>query len=887
MASQNKGGLEGNSHSNPDGGNEYSHQTQKPASSKEAGISSGGFSDEHHRTLADRLGGHEEPSQSQEQYQAQNQKADGQGTSKDPPGDDQDGISVACGPLLRYYKTTSPTNNPVWHGSVLIITGPWGPTPCLSLMFGGTVGTDRSLARLENQYDIATRDPLFGDGRQYSPVKLLEDMNRTFWRFDIEVPLQSQDSCWQYKLPGTRLPQKTRRIFQFYTPAVNESMRIMFHSCNGFSVGTDQDAWSGPALWNDVLRKHQQQPIHVMIGGGDQIYNDGVRVQGPLNEWANHVSPEHRHQYPFDERLRDKCDDFYVGNYINWYSTEPFAAANSQIAQINIWDDHDIIDGFGSYTDHFMSSPVFRGVGGVAHKYYLLFQHHTAPPRSTYTTDAPQTTVTNGEAPGIGPVQARREHVLQEPVDSSWILGAKPGPYISQLSRNLYCQLGQEIVFVGFDARSERTRHQINCPETYDLIFDRLHDELTSLKGSIKHLIVLLGVPIAYPRLVWLENIITSPVLGPIRFLNKRFGWAGSLFNHFDGQVDILDDLDDHYAARVHKVERKALILRLQALAQQFSVRITILGGDVHLAAVGRFYSNPKLGLDVERDHRYIANVISSAITNKPPPPAIANFLNRRNKIHHLDQSTDETLMDLFDKGGRTGKRTVASNKATMPSRNYALITHRRPARREQNPTNGVGTNSALVNGTSSNGKATNGTVTNGKVVNGTTTNGNASNGTALTPTPSDLGTDGTFLSKLPPSPPSGYQKFVGTDGHKPLGPGEQGAGTQHRAASGLSSPADQASDSGALDVSIRVEIDQHDPAGETEGYGFSIPALEALPVPEAAAAAASRRASRAGTGFTGRSKVNGVNGNANGNRNGNGVGIANGKGPTAKRARC
>lgn len=62
------------------------------------------------------------------------------------------------------------------------------------------------------------------------------------------------------------------------------------------------------------------------------------------------------------------------------------------------------------------------------------------------------------------------------------------------------------------------------------------------------------------------------------------------------------------------------LVERFQALAAEFSVRISILGGDVHLAAVGRFYSNPRLGIPISADHRYMANIISSAIVNKPPP---------------------------------------------------------------------------------------------------------------------------------------------------------------------------------------------------------------------------------------------------------------------------
>ena len=83
------------------------------------------------------------------------------------------------------------------------------------------------------------------------------------------------------------------------------------------------------------------------------------------------------------------------------------------------------------------------------------------------------------------------------------------------------------------------TRHQINYPETYDQIFHRTSAELQA-NPAIKHLILLLGVPIAYPRLQWLENILQSPLVGPIRFLNKRFGVAGGLFNQFDGQVDCL-----------------------------------------------------------------------------------------------------------------------------------------------------------------------------------------------------------------------------------------------------------------------------------------------------------------------------------------------------------
>lgn len=108
----------------------------------------------------------------------------------------------------------------------------------------------------------------------------------------------------------------------------------MFHSCNGFSVGTDEEAWSGPALWNDVMRRHSEVPFHVMLGGGDQIYNDGIRVNGPLAAWTGISNPVKRREYRFPEKLRADCDDYYLKNYIRWYSTEPFASANGQIPAV-------------------------------------------------------------------------------------------------------------------------------------------------------------------------------------------------------------------------------------------------------------------------------------------------------------------------------------------------------------------------------------------------------------------------------------------------------------------------------------------------------------------------------------------------------------------------
>ncbi|KAI9796494.1 MAG: hypothetical protein M1833_006162 [Piccolia ochrophora] len=686
---------------------------------------------------------------------------------------------VLCGPLLNFKRLSeAETESPTWHGSVLLVMKPGDTPPKLNLSRAGSITSPNGSPEEANERseDVIPRRDELADGiqagtgndnntdsdsttRTMTGIKLYSDPEKTFWRFDLALPLEANEAKWVYTIPNIFIPHDENRnecSRSFFVPSAKQSMRIMFHSCNGFSVGTDEDFWSGPALWNDVLRVHAKRPFHVMIGGGDQIYNDSVRVKGPLKEWTDIGNPRKRREFPFKEDLRARCDKYYFENYAEWYSTGAFATANAQIPQINIWDDHDIIDGFGSYTDRFMTSHVFRGLGGVAHKYYMLFQHHFPPPVSTFTSDAPQSTKSPGvNGAGADSAQLKDTFVRQEEhEDPGWIIGPRPGPYVQERSRSLYMRLGRRIAFVGLDARTERTRHQINYPETYDLVLKRVDAELSQSRGEIKQLIVLLGVPIAYPRLIWLENILTSPIIGPIRFLNKRFGVAGGFFNAFDGQVDLLDDLDDHYTARQHKKERKELLHRFQTLARQHSVRITILGGDVHLAALGRFYSNPKLNIPTRLDHRYMANVVSSAITNKPPPKPVANMLARRNKIHHLDHDTDETLLNLFDQDPGGVSKNAAANKCTMPSRNYAILTETLAA-----ATNGVNGAGGIVH------------------------------------------------------------KGTGLDGHKPLHPGEEGCGTEHPAAAGVE--VRNVSEPFGLDVSFRVEIDNADREGKTHGYGF------------------------------------------------------------------
>ena len=178
-----------------------------------------------------------------------------------------------------------------------------------------------------------------GKMREITGVRLHAERGVTFWRFNLEVEL------------GRRQARVAYRINQgpavgFWVPARGASMNIMFHSCNGFSLSVDTTQFCGPdPMWRDVLNKHQTRPFHVMLGGGDQIYNDAAMRQTTLfRQWTEHKNPLHKHHTPFSEAMQDELEQFYLNRYCMWFSQGLFGMANSQIPMVNIWDDHDIID---------------------------------------------------------------------------------------------------------------------------------------------------------------------------------------------------------------------------------------------------------------------------------------------------------------------------------------------------------------------------------------------------------------------------------------------------------------------------------------------------------------------------------------------------------------
>lgn len=538
------------------------------------------------------------------------------------------GLQVFCGPILRLAGTLE-KGTKQYRASIMLVTK--GAVPEVAYKIGPAV-----------QNSDAADDIASGSfpGKQYYETS----SGLQFWRFNILLDIAAYEQRVRYFINGLANP-----AHQFFIPGLHELMNVVSYSCNGFSLPTDTSTFK-LSLWLDVLRKHATtQHYHVMLGGGDQIYNDSIKARCKLlKPWLELTTAHQKRNVKVTPEMLAEFEDFYLSSYLEWFGKgywrgtqgltlqTLYPLAMAQIPCVNIFDDHDIIDGFGSYKDRTMALDVFVSIGAVAYKYYMLFQHQMLTEEPEY---------------------------LSDPL---WILSKQKGLFIKEQSHSVFMRLGSEISLLGIDCRTERRLAQIVLDSTYSLIFLRLQAEIDQAPET-KHLLVMLGVPILYPRLVWLERIFTSALLKPIRGLATRGIMAKGMVNQFDGAVEVLDDLNDHWCSANHKRERNKLVKSLMEFGAKNGVRITILSGDVHLCCFGRmktkFHHHPHghlLSVDEkieqnkdvtenpEYDPRLMFNVTSSAIINAPPPDAMAGLLNKRSGIHHYDRYTDEDIVPLF-----------------------------------------------------------------------------------------------------------------------------------------------------------------------------------------------------------------------------------------------
>jgi hypothetical protein len=398
---------------------------------------------------------------------------------------------------------------------------------------------------------------------------------------DLSLPLAPTERAVSYGFAGED------KRWTLVLPAQGRAPRIAYASCNGFSLPGDMKKIADKnALWRDVAREHGRQPFHMLLLGGDQIYADQLWDQIPELARFNERPRTERARRPAGAGLRRAIERFYADIYASRFSQAEVAEALASMPTLMMWDDHDIFDGWGSYSPEEQASPVFQAIFAAARGAFALFQLQTDPASPA------------GRIPGQ-----------------------------SSFNALFRFETGAALVL---DLRSERTQQQILSLESWNAVLAAV-----DASDGLKHLLVMSSIPVLHPDMSFVERA----------------------FDLLPGQQGNEDDLHDQWLSYNHKTERLRFIHRLLDFAEAKGTRVTIVSGDVHVAALGVIQSERRPVRHVGADA--ITQLTASAIVHPPPARVVRYFLEQ---IGSQTQEID---------------RDIEGEMQVFPGTNYRFVAER------------------------------------------------------------------------------------------------------------------------------------------------------------------------------------------------------------------
>ncbi len=297
------------------------------------------------------------------------------------------------------------------------------------------------------------RDPpdMRADGVRIAiPPRFLHDYGgETLWRYDFAVPRGPQESrcsygfvddprSWHFPVQGTVLPP-----------------RIAFAACGGCEDEAEIAAagLSRNTLWGGLLGRHRAQPFHLLLMGGDQVYADGLWTGVQRLSPLAGLSDARRAAADAPPELEGQLDRWYLEVYRRgWGQPEP-AAVLASLPAFCMWDDHDIIDGWGSHPADLLDSPVYQAIYRSARRAFRHFQLGMSPDDPPETLCGPPGTHTQAirlDGTGILALDLRAERRPDRVLSAeSWAL--LPG-WLERFRdcRHLLLMSSVPVVFPGF-----------------------------------------------------------------------------------------------------------------------------------------------------------------------------------------------------------------------------------------------------------------------------------------------------------------------------------------------------------------------------------------------------------------------------------------------------
>lgn len=434
-------------------------------------------------------------------------------------------MPLILGPILGFQGINNSLSTPKWLIGVLAVTA------------------DENIPSLF----------LIHNNQEIRPVILKELGGKRVARYDLAINLESNAKNVDYQIDDN--------IYRFNVPAKKSAPRIAYTSCNGFSsLKLMKQVEEKFANWRRMGELHDKQPYQLLVMGGDQVYADSLWETIPaLKNW-NKLSNSNSLATSFTSQLEHELENFYFRLYCDHWNEPTSAKLFCSIPTVMMWDDHDIFDGWGSYSAARQQSPVFQGIFKIAKQYFHLFQHQGLP--------------------------------------SKHYLSINQGFTVAH-------QIG-EFGFLVLDLRSARTREQVISSDHWEEIYNWLDKN----SSHLTHLFLFSSIPVLHPSFNMLEQALGV----------------------FPGQPEMEDDLRDHWTSRGHTGERLRLIHRLFELAAK-NIRVTIISGDVHIAAVGAIESS-RHG---ELPNPPVINQLTASGVVHPPPPGIVLLA-----LNHLFNEEEE-----------------------------------------------------------------------------------------------------------------------------------------------------------------------------------------------------------------------------------------------------
>ena len=197
-----------------------------------------------------------------------------------------------------------------------------------------------------------------------------------FHAIDLDLPV----SGGRARLPDVLLKAHRELPPSIRVPGPDEALRIAYTSCNGAEDEREAEAMRGGrnALWTRLLERHAAEPFHLLVMGGDQIYGDALWRLPTIRAWARAPARERLSARP-DAAMRAELEAHYLATYARVFGAPELRAALASIPSVMMWDDHDIIDGWGSRPAGWQASPVAQAIFAAARRAFALVQAGVDP----------------------------------------------------------------------------------------------------------------------------------------------------------------------------------------------------------------------------------------------------------------------------------------------------------------------------------------------------------------------------------------------------------------------------------------------------------------------------------------------------------------------------